>query len=98
MDHPTNSKVRDFGDDKAPPSLMEQFFPEIFDPAKPLEDACQCGEPAQRTCACGAQICANHFYDGDGNPARRDQSGFCGECVDLIREEAAGIERHGKTQ
>ncbi len=80
------------------PSLMEQLFPEIFGTAKRLADVCQCGELAHRTCPCGARTCHNHFYDGDGNLARRDHNGFCGECVDLIREEAAGIERYGRTQ
>jgi hypothetical protein len=79
------------------PSVMEQLFPEIFGAAKRLEDVCHCGELAHRTCPCGARTCHNHFYDGEGNLARRDEQGFCGECVDLIREEAAGIERFGRT-
>jgi hypothetical protein len=80
------------------PSLMEQLFPEIFGTATRLEDVCHCGELAHRTCPCGARTCHNHFYDGEGNLARRDHAGFCTECVDLIREEAAGIARYGRTQ
>ena len=78
--------------------VMEQLFPEIFYTAKRLDDVCHCGELAHRTCPCGARTCHNHFYDGDGNLARRDHAGFCAECVDLIREEAAGIERYGRAQ
>ena len=85
-------------------SVMERLFPEIFGAAKrpraaeQSEDICHCGELAQRTCPCGARTCHNHFYDGEGNLARGDEQGFCAECVDLIREEAAGIERCGRTQ
>ena len=53
-----------------------------------------CGEPAQRQCPCGAQICARHFYDAEGAQAR-GAHGFCAECVDLIREQQHGEERYG---
>jgi hypothetical protein len=96
--NPMNSTHDDLREHEDTPSLMERLFPDIFDTAKRLEGTCHCGEPACRTCPCGARTCHNHFYDGEGNLVRRDHAGFCGECVDLIREEAAGIERYGRTQ
>jgi hypothetical protein len=53
-----------------------------------------CGDPSQRQCPCGAQICARHLYDAEGAQARGSH-GFCAECVDLIREQQHGEERCG---
>lgn len=43
------------------------------------ERCCACDRPAERTCQCGAAICAIHLYDCAGE---WDANGMCGACVD----------------
>lgn len=78
------------------PSIIEALFPEIYATAKRLEDVCECGELAHRTCPCGARTCWNHMYASDGSLADRNQMGFCRDCTEAIQEEQAGIERYGR--